>query len=130
MVYEANTSILDTVLADVESSLEEANVPPKFVIPFLVAVEEIFVNIASYAYPQLNGEVKINLEVSNNQVMISFVDNGIPFNPLEKEDPDTNAAVEDRQIGGLGIYMVKKSMDGIEYERKDNNNILTFWKKY
>ena len=130
MIYKAETDVLDSVLADVETILEELDVPAKYTISFLVAVEEIFVNIANYAYPNGSGNVDIVILAENNTVRITFSDEGIPFDPLAKEDPDVNASADDRPIGGLGIYMVKKSMDGIEYERKDNRNILTFWKVY
>lgn len=130
MIYKAETDVLDSVLADVETILEELDVPAKYTISFLVAVEEIFVNIANYAYPNGSGNVDIVILAENNTVRITFSDEGIPFDPLAKEDPDVNASADDRPIGGLGIYMVKKSMDGIEYERKDNRNILTFWKFY
>lgn len=127
MIFQAKDSELDNVLAWVEGTLEDSMVSPKLVIPFLIAVEEIFVNIAHYAYPESEGEVDIELTISD-KALISFVDEGIAFDPLTKDDPDITASVEERDIGGLGIYMVKKTMDGVEYKRVGNSNVFTFWK--
>lgn len=130
MVFRADVEELDNVLAYVESILDEKDISPKTIVGYLVAVEEIFVNIASYAYNGETGDANIDVIVDDNCIRTTFVDGGIEFNPLAKSDPDITAPVEEREIGGLGIYMVKKSMDGIEYERKDGKNILSFWKNY
>lgn len=128
MIYKADLENLDDVLAKVENVLDEAGAPMKSTMAFLVAVEEIFVNVASYAYPDGEGEVDIELVAADGVVKITFDDTGIEFDPLAKPDPDVKATAEERPIGGLGIYMVKKSMDGVDYKRKDGHNILTFWK--
>ena len=96
-----------------------------------VAVEEIFVNIANYAYTPNVGSatIRTELEPKTGMVAITFVDTGIPYDPLKKEDPDVSLPVEERQIGGLGIYMVKKSMDDMLYKYKDGQNILTIKKR-
>ena len=96
-----------------------------------IAVEELFVNIASYAYGKEEGLAVIRLDIEKDPltVKITFEDRGVPYNPLAKEDPDITLSAEERQIGGLGIYMVKKSMDDIIYEHKDGKNILTIVKK-
>ena len=95
-----------------------------------VVVEEIFVNIINYAYEEPKQEkVFINIENENNKIVITFEDNGIPFNPLDKEEPDITLKAEDRPIGGLGIYLVKKMMDNVEYVYKDNKNILIIEKR-
>lgn len=130
MIYKAQTAMLDSVLADMESKMEEYGLPAKDTISFLVAIEEIFVNVANYAYPGTEGEVDVNLVIEAGKACVTFTDSGIAFDPIAKVDPDINASVEDRPIGGLGIYIVKKSMDGIEYERKDGKNILSFWKNF
>ena len=92
-----------------------------------VAVEEIFINIASYAYGNEVGNAEIILDIndSNTKATITFVDEGIPYNPLEKDDPDTTLSADERQIGGLGIFIVKKSMDSVEYKNQEGKNILT-----
>ena len=93
-----------------------------------IAVEELFVNIAHYAYPNGKGDAEILVSTEGDFVSITFCDHGIPYNPLAKEDPDVTKKAEDRSVGGLGIYMVKKSMDAMSYEYEDGQNILTIKK--
>ena len=95
-----------------------------------ISCDEIFTNIASYAYPDGNGSVAVAIEfLSQTQCLrIIFSDSGIAFNPLEISEPDTASALSERKIGGLGMFMVKKMMDSIEYCRKDGKNILTLTK--
>lgn len=128
---EARVDKLDEVLAFVDGGLEALECPPKIQIQLDVAVEEIFVNIASYAYSPGEGMATVMLEEEDggDAVAITFVDEGIPYDPLKKPDPDTTLKAEERQIGGLGIYMVKKSMDRVDYEYRDNKNILTIRKR-
>ena len=130
---EANIKNLPGVLAFIDEKLEEAGCSMKTQVQIDVAVEEIFVNIASYAYVLKSGIgdalIRVAIRQDPKRVEITFIDSGIPYNPLEKEDPDVTLSVEERRIGGLGIYMVKKSMDGMFYERKGDNNILTITKK-
>ena len=97
-----------------------------------VAVEEIFINIASYAYEPASGEAWITFRTLTDRKMMefTFADAGYPFDPLQKAAPDINVPVEKRRVGGLGIYMVRKSMDEIFYEYKDDRNILTIRKRY
>ena len=96
-----------------------------------VAVEEIFVNIASYAYGPETGqaEIRFRSEAETGTAEITFIDRGAPFDPLAKPDPDVTLPAEERQIGGLGIFMVKKSMDDVRYEYREAQNILTIRKK-
>jgi len=96
-----------------------------------VAVDEIFTNIASYAYGSGTGEATIRFEFdeATRTVRISFIDTGMEFNPLEKDDPDVSLSAEERQIGGLGIFLVKKTMDKMTYLRTEGQNILTIYKK-
>lgn len=130
---EANIKNLPGVLAFIDEKLEEAGCSMKTQVQIDVAVEEIFVNIASYAYVLKSGIgdalIRVAIRQDPKRVEITFIDSGIPYNPLEKEDPDVTLSVEERRIGGLGIYMVKKSMDGMFYERKGDKNILTITKK-
>lgn len=96
-----------------------------------VAVEEIFVNIASYAYATLPGAEKfadITVDLDDEGVTVILEDAGVEYNPLLREDPDVTLPAKDRSIGGLGIYMVKMSMDKVEYERKDGRNVFTIRK--
>ena len=102
-----------------------------FDVESLGAVDEIFSNIANYAYKPVDGKATVGFADSNEnrQVEIVFEDSGKPYNPLKKEDPDVNLPIEERDIGGLGILIVKKSMDEVLYEYKDKKNILTLRKK-
>ena len=96
----------------------------------MICCDEIFTNIASYAYPDGNGSIAVAVEfVSETQnLRIIFSDSGTAFNPLEISEPDTSSALSERKIGGLGIFMVKKMMDSVEYCRQDGKNILTLTK--
>ncbi len=89
-----------------------------------IAVEEIFLNVASYAYAPGTGQVTIEAKTDEQGIVITFIDSGTPFNPLETPEPDVNAPWQDRKIGGLGLFMVKKRMDSMEYERREGCNIL------
>ena len=91
------------------------------------ALEEVFVNVASYAYEK-GGTVEVTLSKYKDHIKFVFKDNGKPFNPLDMKDPNITASSEDREIGGLGIYMVKKIMDDVSYEYINNQNILTLIK--
>lgn len=131
ITLDATLENLDEVLAFVDSRLEELGCPMKTQLQIDVAVEEIFVNIASYAYEPKKGSATVRLEIEQDpkSVAITFVDGGIPYDPVAKEDPDVSLPAAERKIGGLGIYMVKKSMDKMLYERRDGHNILTIIKK-
>ena len=129
LLTEARIENLDAVLAFVEAEIENSDCPPKLMTQIAVAVEEIFVNIAHYAYNPEVGGAKIRI-VAEDAVIIEFEDAGKPYNPLEKADPDVHAELEERQIGGLGIYMVKNIMDTVEYRYEDGKNILTIKKTW
>ncbi len=128
---EANTDNLPQVMAFLEETFEEIQFPMKEQMQMSVAAEEIFVNICHYAYAPKTGSVHMRLVTSQNPTAISltFIDSGKPYNPLEKEDPDVTLSAEDRQIGGLGIYMVKQSMDKVSYRYDNGKNILILKKK-
>ena len=132
MEIEAVQENLDTVLAFVDEHLEEAGCPMKAQMQIDLAVEEIFVNIANYAYRPDKGNATIRVEVSEEpvQVTLTFVDRGVPYDPLAKEDPDITLPAEERNIGGLGIFLVKQTMDDVAYEYKDGQNILTLRKNF
>ena len=124
---EAATDNLDTVLDFINSALEEGGCPVKLQTKINVAVEELFVNIAHYAYKNEIGKTTIRVAVGS-EVIIEFEDEGMPYNPLEKDDPDIKAAAGDREIGGMGIFMVKKIMDTVEYRHEDGKNIAVIRK--
>ena len=112
-----------------ESELVYRDFPAELRPGILTAVEEIFINIATYAYkPQENGNVTISVKI-DKKAIIKFVDFGKPFNPLETDAPDLDGPIKDRKIGGLGIHFVKNMMDNIEYEYTNGKNILTVTKE-
>ncbi len=126
----AKTENLDKVIGFVDEQLESVDCPMKIQMQIDVAVEEIFVNIANYAYGSHEGPATVRVEVDSEKkiVDITFIDNGIPYDPLAKEDPDITLDAEQREIGGLGIFMVKQTMDDVKYEYRDGHNILTLKK--
>ncbi len=121
---------LETVQAFIAAELEAVDCPMKAEIQIQVAVEEIYINIARYAYHPKVGEVTVICTVGGDplQVTIQFLDRGKPFNPLAREEVDTTLSAEEREIGGLGILMVKKSMDAVSYAYRNGVNILTIKK--
>ena len=130
LTIEALTENIDAVTDFVNEQLEELDCPMKVQTQLDIAVDELFSNIAHYAYNPETGPATVQVEVTENplSVIITFIDQGVPYDPLAKSDPDTTLSAEDRQIGGLGIYMVKKTMDDISYEYKEGKNILTIKK--
>lgn len=128
--FPALLTELSNVTAFVESELEKADCPMKTQMSISVCVEEVFVNIAHYAYPDKVGTAEVRVDVSPDEksVVICFLDNGIPFDPLNKTEPDVSLPVEQREIGGLGIFMVKKLSDELSYEYADGWNVLTMKK--
>jgi len=121
---------LPEVAEFVDIELEKLDCNMKVQMQIDVAVEEIFVNVANYAYQPDVGDATIIFDTVDDgkTVSITFKDSGVPYNPLEKEDPDITLSGEQRPIGGLGIFMVKKSMDKVLYEHKDGQNVLTLLK--
>jgi len=124
----ALVSTLDDVLSFVDGPLEERSVSMKNITTINIATEEIYVNIAQYAYKNEGGEAIISLRIEGNKATIELTDWGAPYNPLAKQDPDVSLSVQDRPIGGLGIYMVKETMDEVTYRYENDSNILTMVK--
>jgi anti-sigma regulatory factor (Ser/Thr protein kinase) len=111
----------------VEEMLEPYNPSPKAVIQVSVAIDEIFSNIVRYS-GATSVVVRNQYDESTGMFSMAFIDNGVPYNPLDKKDPDVTLSAEDRQIGGLGIFLVKKTMDDVQYERKGDQNYFTIFK--
>jgi len=122
---------LDIVTDFVNEQLEMLDCPVKKQMQIDVVLDEIFGNICHYAYTQSEGEVTVRMEEKENgaAVELTFIDSGVRYNPLEKEDPDTTLSIEEKPIGGLGIFIVKKTMDELSYRYEKGQNILTV-KKY
>ena len=135
---DADLGCLDTVNGSVEKFLAGCVCPGKIVMQILVSVEEVFANVANYAYePEEEKKrkyCKIELESGTEGhtgwVRIVVNDGGKPFDPLEREKPDISLSADEREIGGLGIHMVRTIMDEISYEYKDSRNILTMVKRW
>ncbi len=128
--FEAKVEILNDVLSFMDEKLEAGDCPMKVQTQLDIALEEMFVNVASYAYGDGRGNVVVKLEDTTEKpgIIVTLSDSGKPFDPLAKPDPDVTAGVEERQIGGLGIYMVKKSMDEVKYKYEDGKNIFSMKK--
>jgi len=126
----ATVENIPVVTAFVDEQLEALNCPLKAQMQIDIAIDELFGNIAQYAYNPDIGSATVRVEVSEDPlvVIITFIDGGIPYDPLKADDPDITLSAEDRPLGGLGIYMVKKSMDAIIYEHRDGKNILSIKK--
>lgn len=115
----------------VDDFLESIDCPIKVMMQIDIAIDELFSNVAFYAYDDNEeGNITVSVDVLDDpkRISMSFSDNGKQYNPLEKEDPDTSLSAEERDVGGLGILIVKKSMDKMFYEYKDSKNILTIEK--
>ena len=127
----AKVELIDQMINPIISSLEEIAIEHKKVYQVTLALEEIFANIAKYAYPSNDGMIDISYEISEDKKQLKIVirDKGIAFNPLAKEDPDLDASVAERKIGGLGIYIVKNIIDDIKYQRINNENVLELIKQ-
>ena len=128
---EATIDRLDDVQEFVSRRLESVSCSDTTRMHLALAVEEVFVNIASYAYSPETGPATVRVEVSEEPLaaIVSFIDRGVPYDPLAKDDPDITLAASDRQIGGLGVFLTKRLMDDVRYEYRDGQNILTIRKE-
>ena len=122
----ATVDNISAVTNFVEHELTERNCPKSAKAQINIAIDEIFGNIAQYAYNPENGDATVRVEVTDDQieVILTFMDKGKPYNPLEKADPDVTLSVKERKVGGIGIFIVKKSMDEIDYHYEDGKNVL------
>ena len=132
-IFEAADENLEAVNDFIHEQIKPFSCQSQTLFQIDLAVEEIYVNIAHYAYSPDKGTVQIDCSVEKTadapaKLTVSFTDRGKAFNPLAKPDPDITLSVEEREIGGLGIFLTKKYMDSVLYERKDNQNILTLTK--
>ena len=132
LAVPAEINQLQDVLAFLETVLTENGCSMKAQMRICLAAEEIFVNIANYAYAPGKGTavVRVSFLDDPRRAVVSFADTGVPFDPLKKADPDVTLSAEEREIGGLGIFMIKKTMDDMQYEYKDGHNILTLIKNF
>lgn len=127
--FKADTKELSTIQEFVEKELKKYNCNSKTIHQINLVIEEVFVNIANYAYKEKDGYCTLAIQPENGKVTFIFEDNGVSFNPLEKQDPDISLLADKRDIGGLGIFLTKKMMDEVKYKYENNKNILTISKK-
>ena len=126
LTLEATVPNIPLVTDFVDAELEALGCPPKAQIQIDIAIDELFGNIAQYAYDPLTGPATVRVEVEKDPlaVIITFIDHGKPYDPLAGKDPDITLSAEDREVGGLGVFLVKKTMDDVSYEYKNGQNIL------
>ena len=129
--FPAIVDELPEVISFVEETLEGYGCSMKIQTAICIAIEEVFVNVANYAYKGEIGDIRIDINFDDNTRNVTFLvsDKGIPFNPLDKADPDITLSLEEREIGGLGIFITKKTMDEVRYTFENEENILTIIKK-
>lgn len=129
MVFDAAIENLYPILTVVDEEVSKINGDKAVISDINICIEEIFVNIVSYAYRDTIGQVEMKLEITDDTFHMLFCDSGIPYNPLERANPDTTLSASERSIGGLGIFMVKEMMDSVTYEYKEKRNCLQITKK-
>ena len=131
ITVDAMIENMKTVTAFVDDFLDQIACPMKSRIQINIVIDEILGNICHYAYKDSVGAVTVRVESGNTPkaVFLTFTDNGIPYNPLDTEDPDITSSSEERKIGGLGIYLVKKNMDEMKYEYVNQQNRLWMEKR-
>ncbi|MDB4583144.1 ATP-binding protein [Draconibacterium sp.] len=125
-VIENQIGELSDMAGKIEKLAENWKLSPAMAMNINLVIEEAFSNIVFYAYTDKDKH-KINISVSlnNKRLTIEITDDGIPFNPLSKQPPDTTLPADERPVGGLGIYLISQIMDEMHYTRKKNRNILT-----
>ena len=130
LTVRATVGNIPQVTAFIDELLENAGCSVKAQMQIDVAIDELFGNIAHYAYPGGAGDaaVRFSLDEAARTATITFIDSGVPFNPLAQDEPDVTLSAEKRTVGGLGIYLVRKTMDRVDYQRRDGMNILTITK--
>ena len=134
MIYKtfpAKTEVLSDVLGFVDQMLDSFECPMRIQTAICVAIEEVFVNVAHYAYGEGEGDMCLGIGFDEESRSITFrmTDKGIPFDPLKKPDPDITLSADEREIGGLGIFITKKTMDSVTYAYENSENVLTMIKK-
>ena len=130
LTIAATVDNIDAVTEFVDEQLEALDCPMKAQMQINIAIDELFGNIAHYAYNPDVGEATVRVEVIDEplSVVITFIDRGVPFDPLSAADPDTTLSAEERAIGGLGVFMVRKTMDDVSYRYENGRNILSIRK--
>ena len=131
-IFDAAVENIPRVTDLINAELDALGCPMKAQMQLDVAIDELFSNIAFYAYAPGTGKVTLRLEAetSPRAVTITFIDSGMPYDPLAADDPDTELSADKRDIGGLGVFLVKKTMDAVRYEYRDGQNVLSIRKLF
>ena len=132
ITVEAALPNIETVTEFVNAQLEAWGCPGKARLQIDIAIDELFSNIARYAYGDGAGDatVRFSFDASTRTASVTFVDGGVPFDPVKREDPTLPSSIQETSIGGLGILMVKKTMDELSYRREAGDNVVTFRKSW
>lgn len=128
-IFPAEIQSLTDLAVFLEETLEKAGAEPKEIFDIQLAADEIFTNISSYAYGEEQGVVEVMVKCSEEEISIALIDSGKPFNPLCLPPPDITLGIDERKIGGLGIYLVREMMDTVSYLRENGKNILAIEKR-
>lgn len=131
IILESKSENLNTLLLEIEELIEDKRISIKSKLQLELIIEELFVNICSYAYDDV-GDIKIQYELLEDplRIVVTFIDNGVEFNPLSKTAPDLTLSAEQRDIGGLGLTIVRKNVNEIDYRYENNQNFLTIEKVF
>lgn len=129
-VFTASIDNIPQMVAFVAENAAAVGVHPRRVMHLELATEEAVTNICSYAYEIPPGQVSIRVSRTDDAVRVEFIDNGVPFDPLDADAPDLQADLENREVGGLGIFLIRRLLDEVHYHRRDNQNILSLGIKH
>lgn len=127
--FSAMPSQIEQIIDQIMTAPEVISVPVEMLFTLRLAVEELVANVVNYAYSNEEGNLDVDINLKDNQLSITFIDHGVPFNPLAQTDPDITLTAEEREIGGLGIFLVKQVMDSVEYYFVDGKNHTVIRKK-
>jgi serine/threonine-protein kinase RsbW len=128
--YPAKLESLPLMMQWVQKQLEKTSLTSQAKLKVELALEEAIVNIIHYAYPDKAGEVELACETNTEGIQFILRDRGVPFNPLHQQSPDLKSSIEERKVGGLGIYLMRQNMDKVSYERQGTYNVLVLLKKF
>ncbi|MBO6014105.1 MAG: ATP-binding protein [Oscillospiraceae bacterium] len=130
LILPARVESIAVLTSAIDELLEQIGCPLRHQMQIDVAADEVFCNISSYAYPDSQGEAEVRIELLREPLALrlTFIDTGIPYDPLTAPEPDVTLSAEDRTAGGLGVFLVRKTMDSVDYERAGDSNILRITK--
>lgn len=125
ITFDSKSNILEEINSSVEQFCEENGCSFKSTNQILIIIDEMYANLTSHAYSdEQNGNIQFSIDIENEQIVLKFIDEGEHFDPTSAKTPDVTASAEERDIGGLGIFLIKKLSDSVEHARVDNKNVL------